>query len=233
MLKKQILLYYHHVGNASPDSRYQRMFVSQSILNLHIKFLKSLNYFFTTVSDLRNHPDKKCAAITFDDGYTDNLTMGLPVLNHYNIPATLYVITHDVGKKNLKWNESGNAESVDLLTWQELKILQDHGWEIGSHSSEHVHHDQMDDRGQRILINKSFLDLAENLGTRNRSFCYPYGSYNHLTLQVLKDLNIQTAVTTKAQSNGHSLELPRVSLYGQRVDHIPTSLAKIAWALKS
>ncbi len=231
MLKKQIVLYYHHVGKASQDSRYKRMYVSPSILRLHILFLKSLNYMFTTVSDLQNHPDKKVAAITFDDGYTDNLTIGFPILKAQNVPATLYIITNDVGRKNITWSESGNAESVNLLDWDQLKILQNHGWEIGSHSSEHVHHDQLDRRGQEIIIGNSYKDLNHNLGPRIRSFCYPYGSYNVATVEVLQSLNIQTAVTTKSSSKHYQLELSRVSLYGQRVDHIFTSLAKILWSL--
>ena len=231
MLKKQIVLYYHHVGKASSDSRYKRMYVSPAILKMHIIFLKLLRYSFTTISDLKNHPNKKMAAVTFDDGYVDNLTHALPIFLAKNIPATIYVITNDVGKKNIKWSESGNAETVELLDWKDLKTLQDTGWEIGSHSSEHVHHDQLNKRSQELLIEKSFADLQLNLGTRERSFCYPYGSFNLHTKQVLEGLNIRAAVSTNIKSDDPRLQIPRVNLYGQRLDHLPTSIAKILWAL--
>ena len=32
-------------------------------------------------------------AVTFDDGYKDNLTYALPILKKYNIPATIYITT--------------------------------------------------------------------------------------------------------------------------------------------
>ena len=32
-------------------------------------------------------------SITFDDGYKDNLSYVLPILNELNVPATIYVIT--------------------------------------------------------------------------------------------------------------------------------------------
>lgn len=37
--------------------------------------------------------EPRSVAVTFDDGYRDNLTLALPILEKYNIPATIYVAT--------------------------------------------------------------------------------------------------------------------------------------------
>jgi peptidoglycan/xylan/chitin deacetylase (PgdA/CDA1 family) len=43
---------------------------------------------------LQNHSvDRACAVITMDDGWASNLTIGLPVLETYGFPATIYVTT--------------------------------------------------------------------------------------------------------------------------------------------
>ncbi len=44
-------------------------------------------------------------ALTFDDGYRDNLTVVLPVLQRFRVPATLFVTTGFVGGTQLLWPE--------------------------------------------------------------------------------------------------------------------------------
>ena len=45
-------------------------------------------------------------AITFDDGYADNLTHAAPLLAKANVPATVYVTTHgDAPARELWWDE--------------------------------------------------------------------------------------------------------------------------------
>lgn len=46
------------------------------------------------VSRLRDHrlPRRACC-ITFDDGYADNLTVALPILEKYRLPATVFIAT--------------------------------------------------------------------------------------------------------------------------------------------
>src|SRR5918993_3497714 len=39
-----------------------------------------------------NHAPSRAIAITFDDGYRDNLTVALPLLEKFNLPMTLFVV---------------------------------------------------------------------------------------------------------------------------------------------
>jgi len=43
------------------------------------------------------------AAITFDDGYANNLSVALPILERYQLPATVYLTTGLVGSGRYHW----------------------------------------------------------------------------------------------------------------------------------
>ncbi len=68
------------------------------------------NYEVVSMDDLVGHlkGDSKefVVAVTFDDGYKDNLTHALPILEQYNIPATIYITTRfPEGDTWMWWNE--------------------------------------------------------------------------------------------------------------------------------
>ena len=42
-------------------------------------------------------------AVTFDDGYVDNVTAALPVLERHGIPATIFVVGHAIGRTREFW----------------------------------------------------------------------------------------------------------------------------------
>jgi len=44
-------------------------------------------------------------AITFDDGYLDNLLVAAPILARYDLPATLYLATGYVGRGENQWSD--------------------------------------------------------------------------------------------------------------------------------
>lgn len=54
-------------------------------------------------------PPAGTVSITFDDGYLDNLTIAAPILNGYQLPATLFLATGYVTREESQW--------ADLLYW--------------------------------------------------------------------------------------------------------------------
>jgi hypothetical protein len=47
--------------------------------------------------------NKLNVAITFDDGYLDNLTNAFKILKKYNAPATIYITTSYINDKKIPW----------------------------------------------------------------------------------------------------------------------------------
>ena len=48
---------------------------------------------------------KYSVAVTFDDGFANNFTRAFPVLQHYNIPATIFLSTAFIGTTKFFWPE--------------------------------------------------------------------------------------------------------------------------------
>lgn len=53
---------------------------------------------------------RRSVIVTFDDGYLDNLTLALPILRAYGVPATIYITT-------------GIVENTTNLWWYELESI--------------------------------------------------------------------------------------------------------------
>lgn len=69
-------------------------------------------------------PDR-AVCVTFDDGYADNLTLGLPVLKKWGVPATVFVSTGFMNGGRM-WNdtiiESFRCASADSFSMEDLSM---------------------------------------------------------------------------------------------------------------
>ena len=116
-------------------------------------------------------------SITFDDGFASTYRYALPVLNRYNLAGTVYVVTGDIGYSG-------------FMTWnQVLKLQNNHGWEIGGHTAEHLELPELDSNEIAFEVNSSLDTLLEH-GLDTVSFASPYGAYdNRVLTEVLKRYN--------------------------------------------
>ena len=183
-----------------------------------------MGYSFSTLRDIPTLTNRKTAVITFDDGYQDIL-QALPILEKYQAPATVFVITEDVGKRAVVWEEAGEKLPADILSWESLIELRRTGWEIGSHSGRHVHLTRYAEAEQFELVAGSIRTLEERVGHRPVSFAYPYNDHDATTRAVVASLGFKYAVTTNASQRNechvlrNRLELSRVSLGGSLSVH--------------
>lgn len=108
MKEKHVLtLYYHRINILNPD--YNLLCVSPIKFRQQMLYLKQ-HYKVVRFEDDWSHLDQDAVAITFDDGYLDNLEYALPILEELEIPATIFVST-------------GTMEQDRELWWDELENL--------------------------------------------------------------------------------------------------------------
>lgn len=98
------ILIYHGI-DLSGQTEINSRFISVAEFEKHLNWLKnscevvSLEDYFKGV----RHPDKLTVAITFDDGYKNNFTLALPLLQQYQLPATFFVTTSPLEGLNILW----------------------------------------------------------------------------------------------------------------------------------
>jgi len=119
--KAAILMYHRilpHEERARDKSPNANLIVSLRRFEEQMRFLSN-NYKLISMDEIPEYliSGKDFAvAITFDDGYKDNLTFALPILKKYNVPATIYLSTRFPEKDcGIWWYEL--AEICDARKW--------------------------------------------------------------------------------------------------------------------
>lgn len=102
---RALILMYHRFSKQEDDAA-----TSARAFNEHLRYLTT-HYRMVTVSQIveaiargENLPPG-LAAISIDDGYRDAYEIALPLLRHYRVPATLYVVTDFIDRKTWLWTD--------------------------------------------------------------------------------------------------------------------------------
>ena len=112
-------------------------------------------------------------ALTFDDGYRDNLINALPILEHYGFPATVFVVSGCLGTTLPREKE---PESGAVMSPDELREAAMRGLTIGGHTRSHARLATLTPERQMEEIAGCKADLEDILEAPIRTFAYPYGS---------------------------------------------------------
>jgi len=102
---KAVVLMYHKIGD--PPSDPWELAVSQENFEAHLQVLKK-SFNIVSTEELifqlqKNKITNRSVAITFDDGLLNNYELARPLLEKYQIPATLFITDSNVGKNKLFW----------------------------------------------------------------------------------------------------------------------------------
>ena len=162
-------LLYHSVGGPLKSDPYG-ISISHALFEKQMDMLVDARDWLKVKSfaDAATTGDALDVAVTFDDGYRDNLHRAAPVLVKRSIPFTVFVTTSFVQSKE-----------PDFLSPSELRELASMpGAEIGSHGATHVRMAQLDEAALRRELEDSRLKLEDLLGKEVRLVAYPHGSVN-------------------------------------------------------
>ena len=210
------ILGYHNVGNASAIDPLPQLYVTAADFERQMGLLQRLGLRGVTLTQglasLREGKRLDCVAITFDDGYADNLQLALPILLKFGFQATCYFVSRRLGLHNTWDAERGGAHKA-LMSIEQLQQWQAAGMEVGSHTATHIRLDQLD----RVLapeeIDGSRAQLKQITGSEIAGFCYPFGRYDERTLAQVRAAGYRSAATTRpgaASRSSDPFQLPRI-----------------------
>jgi len=191
------ILMYHSINTHIAEGM-SGLVVSPDTFDRQMSFLRAHNYNVIPLEDMialirdNKKIPPKTVAITFDDGYVDNYNYAFPVLKKYHIPATIFVIINEVGRKE-----------EDRLNWAQIKEMRGSGLvTFGSHTLGPMR--LVDIRSGQELKDQIFRSkkiLEDKLAVKINLFSYPEGSFNKQIRQVVIDAGYSGAVTTNPGKN--------------------------------
>lgn len=210
------VLMYHMVSEHRPKAKFNKLRVTPAQFEKQVKWLSEQGFTFVTMSELHQNWSTqtlapKTVAITFDDGYADNLHQAFPVLEKYKAKATIYVVVdrHDRDWSTYKkaHHNSGELAKEVKLTDAEVQQLVASGLiEIGSHTLTHANLANLNDEQRQEELHESRSKLQALTGQAVESFAYPFGIYSDADVKAAFKAGYSTATTTV---EGIDLYLPQ------------------------
>ncbi|KAE9622514.1 polysaccharide deacetylase family protein [Aeromonas veronii] len=180
------VIMYHRFIEQDSEKGVHGTWMPITMFEKHLRLMKWLGYETLTFRDLadkgfihRLQYGKKYLMITADDGYQDNLTRMLPLLEKYGYKAVVYVVT---GEGYNRWDvehPTNPDTKVSLMSGEQVKALAASGHvEIGGHTLTHPRLSQLTAEQQVHEIQENKRQLEALLGHPLLSFAYPYGDIN-------------------------------------------------------
>ncbi|MBQ8836646.1 MAG: polysaccharide deacetylase family protein [Clostridia bacterium] len=210
-----ILMYHSVCNNEKVNSDYR---ISPEMFESDMKYLFENGYTAIYVGDLVGYvyegmplPDKP-VIITLDDGYLNNSTYVLPILEKYDMCATVSVVGEFIAEAE---REKDPNPKYAYLTWQDIRTLEDSGRiEIGNHTN--AMHEIGERRGCMKIVGESDdgydkalssdltalqNSLTEKSGITPIVFTYPFGFVSEESLPIVKKLGFLAALTCYERIN--------------------------------
>jgi peptidoglycan/xylan/chitin deacetylase (PgdA/CDA1 family)/GT2 family glycosyltransferase len=202
------ILMYHAIGHrGEPASRYV---LPASNFKRQLAWLRLRGYHVLSLEDFvrarvehRLLPPKS-VVLTFDDGYADNVELGLPMLEQHGFAATVFLVS--AAGDRAGWRSAKDVQGRPLLASGDARSLEGR-LDFGAHSRTHprLASLELDELEQEVSGSRSELEQA--LGIPVTVFAYPYGDKNEAVEQAVEQAGYLAACGIEPGRNQPSCDL--------------------------
>lgn len=203
------ILMYHRIDALRPTlpELTRNLTVAPGDFAAQMRWLKSHGFHTITQQQLYDALERgktlppKPVLLTFDDGYRDVFGNASALIDRLGLHATAYVITGRI-----------SGPDASFLTWPLVRSLERRGFDIGSHTVNHVDLTQLSDSEALRELEDSRRTLERKLGHPVQWFAYPYGKEDARVVDLTRRAGYVLAVTTQggaSQQASAPLELHR------------------------
>jgi peptidoglycan/xylan/chitin deacetylase (PgdA/CDA1 family) len=224
--RRSVVLGYHGVAESRRRDDLSLLLLAPERFRSQLELLRAAGFRFVTLLELARladggTPPPGLAAVTFDDGMRNNHEIALPILQEFDVPATVYVTIGFIGSSSPWIGADGDGAMMDA---SQLRDLATAGWELGAHTMTHPDLSTMDYEACRQEIEQSRVALEEITGSPVETFAYPFGRYGPEAIAAARDSGLIAAVTTGSGSWA-PYELTRAMMGA--ADPMPVTLLKL------
>ncbi|HEX8105977.1 MAG TPA: polysaccharide deacetylase family protein [Solirubrobacteraceae bacterium] len=221
--RRSVIVGGHGVGDLPYGADPENLCVPVARFRAQVELLLDAGFRFVTVAELARAAGRPgLAALSFDDGMDNNLTVVAPLLREYGVPATVYVATGLIGHPN-PWLDP--ALGARMMTADELRELAGAGIELGAHTVTHADLSALDVEACGREVAGSRAGVEAVTGVAPTTFAYPYCRFGPAAVEAVHDAGFEAAVTGLGLGGGGPFELDRAMVTG--VDGLPAFVAKL------
>lgn len=177
-MRRALVLGYHAISAGWPCT----LAVTPQALEQQLEQLVRRGYRGVTLTEMLHGEHRRpVVVVTFDDAYRSVLELAFPILERLGLPGTIFAPTDHMGGRPMSWPgidhwlETEHRAELVGCTWDELSLLAQAGWEVGSHSCTHASLPSLCDEALDGELRRSRQDCEQRLGRPCHTLAYPYG----------------------------------------------------------
>lgn len=207
------IMMYHAVGGPADNDEFGYYSITAERFARHMEILsQTVGVAVSSVTQAACAVDSAKVAITFDDGYRDNLRVAAPILLAHGMPFTVYVATRFVRERH-----------PDFLSSEEIRELAAFpGATIGAHGDTHVPLAGCDDRTLAAELADSRAYLEDLTGRAVTTMSYPHGSVDRRVRDAVEAAGYDHAGCSHIGINRSTCDpllLSRTTIFAQDDEH--------------